>query len=455
MIRQFLQSTCLACLCLSSLAVAVEEQGNFAVKLPLEVHGDGPWYRVELPMSLYFSARHADLRDLRVFNGEGESLAYSLVRTAAQDQRQQKEHKVRWFPLKGPSDARKSIFEVRVERGTNGTVVQLHDAAASPDSVLRGWLLDGSGIDAPLEKLTLDWDSTTEGFQRFSMEASDDLVHWRSWGEGQVTRLSFESEKIDQRDIRLPGDRGRYLRLLWLEPGQVPQLTAASLQSAVYNSRPAPMVWSESLKPSGAKDGSYRWELPLGLPIERVRVAIDQPNTLLPVQLQGRFEEKAPWQTLVSGVLYRLPQNRREVVQDELELPGWQALRQLRLNVDSRSGGFGKQTPGLQVGMHATELVFLVRGTPPFTLAVGNPVAKAVEMPLATLVPNFSDEKFASMGRAELGAGIVQSPVQSSSTPESDGRWRRFGLWAVLLLGVGLLGLMAVSLLRNKPKANS
>jgi hypothetical protein len=46
-----------------------------------------------------------------------------------------------------------------------------------------------------------------------------------------------------------------------------------------------------------------------------------------------------------------------------------------------------------------------------------------------------------------MAESTLTTPLQSASAAGGD--WKRWGLWAVLLLGVGMLGLMAISLLRR------
>ncbi|MDH4584281.1 DUF3999 domain-containing protein [Pseudomonas sp. BN415] len=435
--------------------LAAEQPDDFTTRVELRLDGEGPWYRMDLPMALHFAARHADLRDLRVFNAEGEALAYALTRSSASEQRARREHALRRFPLRGPAEGA-GLPSVRVERSTTGTVVQVvPDGPASAGEQLRGWLLDASGVQAPLEKLNLDWNAGGEGFQRFSIEASDDLQHWESWGDGQVARLSFADQRIDQREVSLPGRSARYLRLIWQSPPQAPELTAVTVVSASRQSLPATMAWSAPLEPISSKDGQYVWDLPLGLPIERLRIAVERPGSLLPVQVEARRDGAPQWQPLTSGLLYRLPQDGKEVAREELDLPGWMSVKQLRLTVDPRAGGFGQQVPRLEVGMHATQVVFLARGNPPFVLALGNLDASRSELPLATLVPGFDSSSLAKMGLADAVALPPQTGVHLTER-QTAGQivWKRVGLWAVLLLGVGLLGAMAFSLLR-RPTARS
>ncbi|HBO6309025.1 TPA: DUF3999 domain-containing protein, partial [Pseudomonas aeruginosa] len=57
--------------CLSLPLSAKESAEGFSRQVALSLQGEGPWYRLSIPMSVQLSAAHADLRDLRVFDAEG------------------------------------------------------------------------------------------------------------------------------------------------------------------------------------------------------------------------------------------------------------------------------------------------------------------------------------------------------------------------------------------------
>ena len=84
---------------------------------------------------------------------------------------------VKWFPLYNSADATEQAPSIRVRSSANGTLVDVQPSTQleAGEEVLRGWLLDASGIKAPLQQLILDWTSERDGFQRFSIEASDDF----------------------------------------------------------------------------------------------------------------------------------------------------------------------------------------------------------------------------------------------------------------------------------------
>ncbi len=423
---------------------AQDAPADFSTQVPLSVSGNGPWYRFELPLAVQMSAYQTDLSDVRVFNAAGEPQAYAFSRQASQRSENREVATVKWFALYA-ADVQATLPDVMVKSSAEGTLLEVRPASKASQQVLRGWVLDASAIKAPLQQLSLDWSREREGFQRFSIEASDDLQHWQAWGEGQVARLSFADERVEQHDVSLPGRSARYLRLLW--QGQAaPLLTSAKLVSAT-SSLSTPLVWSQPLMGTRLGAGEYSWQLPTGLSVERLRVELSQPNTLAPVILAGRRDSQQAWQPLSKGVLYRLTQSGQDVVQDELPLPG-QTVAELKLQVDERGGGLGAQAPTLRVAVRATQLVFLARGEPPFTLALGNASAKAANLPLSTLVPGYSAERLSAFGQAEVAGAVLFKAPTVAALPKAGTDWKQLGLWAVLLLGVTALGAMAYSVLR-------
>lgn len=434
-------------------ASAQEKPSDFATQVPLSLSGEGPWYRLELPLSVQLNARQTDLGDVRVFNAAGKVQAYALAREAASTRESRTRTDVKWFPLYTSADATERAPGIRVQSSANGTLVEVQPSTQleAGEEVLRGWLLDASAIKEPLQQLILDWTSERDGFQRFTIEASDDLQHWQSWGEGQVARLTFADERVEQHEVGLPGQSARYLRLLWNSPQSAPALTSAQLQSASTRSLPLPLVWSQPLVGTSVKAGEYTWQLPMGLNVERIQVELSQPNSLAPVTLSGRRESSLSWQPLSNGLLYRLTQGGQDVVQNELQLSG-QTMQQLKLVVDERGGGLGADAPTVKFAVRSTQLVFLARGAGPYTLALGNATVKAANLSLSTLIPDYNAAKWAALGKASVeGATVVSNTSTVTSAATSGTNWKKFGLWGVLLLSVLFLAAMAFSLLRKPP----
>lgn len=439
-------------------ALAVERAQDYATQAELQLSGEGPWYRLELPMSLQLAAQYGDLRDLRVFNAAGQMQAYALHSGRQQYQKTRREVEIPRFPQYA-TGASQADTQLRIRMDARGALVEVLPERAESAAVhppLRGWVLDASAVKGNLEHLILDWSAEQDGFQRFSIEASDDLQNWRDWGAGQVARMAFEGAKVEQNEVALPGRSARYLRLWWDAGQPAMQLNRVRLVSVSSDSLPVPMVWTPAMPPVWQDRNTYRWELPLNLPLDRVRVELGETGILAPVVLSGRLESSKPWRQLTQGLLYRLGQGDAEKRQDELQLPG-QPQRYLQLTVDPRGGGLG-EAPRLSFGLHATQVVFLARGEGPYRIAVGRAGASSSSLPLSTLIPDYREERLAQLGvaRAMLPVGepgeaarpaSVDGAAASLSPAGSDAK--RYGLWAVLLLGVLLLAGMSLSLLRK------
>lgn len=428
---------------------AVERPADFASQVPLAVTGDGPWYRLELPLALQSGAAQPDLADVRVYNAAGEALAYSVLRAPSRHADTQVVTSVKWFPLYAAADAHEKAPAVRVQLNTSGSLVEVQpqEQLEAGEEVLRGWLLDTSAVKAPLLQLALDWSSEREGFQRFSIEASDDLKQWRPWGEGQVARLSFADERIEQHEVGLPGEQARYLRLLWLAPQSAPVLSSAQVLSSSNSDVPLSLAWSAPLQGSLQGTGRYVWELPGSLAVERLKLDIAQPNSLAPVDVFGRTDGQAPWRPLESGLLYRLDLNGEDVVQDEMAMPG-DSLQQVMMQVDDRGGGLGVAIPALRVAVRPTQVVFLARGPAPYTLALGKPGLKSAQLPLAVLIPDARHLTALGVARpagpAVVAAGVPAVPAGPD--------FKRLALWVVLVAGVLGLAYMAFTVRRGRAR---
>ncbi|WP_122781221.1 DUF3999 family protein, partial [Pseudomonas viridiflava] len=158
------------------------------------------------------------------------------------------------------------------------------------------------------------------------------------------------------------------------------------------------------------------------------------PNSLALGTLYARSDARQHWQPISSGLLYRLTQNGSDVVQDQLQLSGC-FVQQLKLVVDDRGGGLGAEAPALSVAVRASEVVFLARGNGPFTLAVGNTSVKAANLSLATLIPDFTPQKLATLGTAKPTSATVANMAAPLPVVQESVDFKRIGLWAGLLLG--------------------
>jgi Protein of unknown function (DUF3999) len=444
----------LAVLLLPVLAAA-EAPSDFQATAPIMLQGDGPYYRLTLPIQANFAAHSPDLRDLRVFNSQGDAVRFSLIRDQARTEQTEQQVPLKWFPLYAADATSDTLRQVKIDRRSDGTIVSVLDGdpAAGGAPKLRGYLLDTSQAKGADLKLTLDWDPAITGFQQLAVEASDDLQSWQRWeGAAQLARLEFNGEHVERKQIDLPGGHAAYLRLTWHVPAEAPALTAAVLTIGNATDRPAGLTWSDPTAPSRSGQDGYEWDYQRPIAIERLKLALPQVNVLSPVDIATRDETvpHAEWRVLARSVLYRLLIDGKEWQQQDISLYPT-PIRTLRIAPDARGGGLGG-APTLAVGVTAQQLVFLASGSGPFRLAIGKDDAKAADLPPATLMPGYGSTNAPPISVAQLGSltgSTGQSAAGGALSELPTGGWQSLVLWGVLLIGIGAIGFMAVRLLRQ------
>ncbi|MCU7881365.1 MAG: DUF3999 domain-containing protein [Candidatus Thiodiazotropha sp. (ex Lucinoma aequizonata)] len=73
-----------------------------------------------------------------------------------------------------------------------------------------------------------------------------------------------------------------------------------------------------------AKEGTYRFILPLALSLERLRIDLPERNTLAPLNVSAGYmgrNGRWHWSLLDQQVVFRLSAAEGKVVQNELRLP--------------------------------------------------------------------------------------------------------------------------------------
>jgi hypothetical protein len=168
------------------------------------------------------------------------------------------------------------------------------------------------------------------------------------------------------------------------------------------------------------------------------------------VRIAGRMDAAQPWRNLASTVIYRLDSVGNGAGNTAVALPAT-PLRALRVEA---SNGLALPAGGLQatVEFAPVQLAFVASGAGPFTLAAGraNTPAAAVD---ASLFGAVSPAKLAELPLATIDTLQVDAadapPQWAAAWLPAGVPWRSVLLWGVLLVGVLVLGGVAVSLLRQ------
>lgn len=86
----------------------------------------------------------------------------------------------------------------------------------------------------------------------------------------------------------------------------------------------------------------------------------------------------------------------------------------------------------------AATLVFLVGGTPPYTVSLGRAGATPTSQPLNQVAPGFTQRELAQLEQAQAGQGAATGNSAATQAGLSS-RQRTYILWGVLILSLKLI----------------
>lgn len=433
----------------------VEKPQDFAYGMPLTTEGNEPFFSINLPEEVYAESVWSDMRDVRVFNNQGQTVPFALTaNVAVQNDRQT--FPLRLFPM---SDKKTTEQEVISLRSPGGVEVTLPVDATR--QIGRTYLLEipesSEGRYPRLTQLKLAWESLPENWQtHVSVLYSRDLKEW-SDGVDNVPLMELVSGgdrlRLDTVDLDIyAGDsRTRYLLLVFKDT--VPDLKIDSVQGISASS------YTEyqriTLKPVAnaisANEAEYSWSRPQ--PLNSISVRPSQNNTVLPLEIDYRSAADDGWHPLTKQVAYSV--NGRTM--EEISLNGL-LVQGIRLKGIHQQ--WGDQLPEVSAERDRKSLVFNAAGSGPFLLAWGNKVAQPQAIALDTLIPADLRKTVAAdalplaefQERVELGGAERLSAVDAA---EEASMWRRALLWVALVLGAGALVLLALKLwkeIQQKPE---
>lgn len=439
---------------------------------------------VRLPLTPQVYALSAagvnELADLRVLDGSGQRVPFALLcpRADAVEQRQSWRDAKPWPlpPRAKAGDELASPLQLSVEGGRL-TVRPGNAVAAKAVATTPGWLIDlgERGKDQPApSQLQLQWTGPAEFTASFNLEHSADLQRWASAGGGQLMALASGGAALTQPDVALPAGVQRFVRLVWRGEGPWPHIIGArvatpAVQRTVLDA-PHLLTLAPNAEPKGTHSDAHSQapgaaralHFDLGAALPLVQLQLKLPGTrVLPAQVQVRERVDERWMPLAGTVFYRLeraaaaPASSAESgaasaasISESPPLTLHRRVRYVRLLADERAGAPSAEGVQLLAQVQLASVVFAAQGKPPYALLVGAEKAEVGALPLATLVPDAEQER-ERFGRASLGAFTEVAAAAAQARQDAlKAQARPWVLWAVLVAGVGGLGLMVWRLVR-------
>lgn len=412
-------------------------------------------YRVVLEPAIYRRAGAADLGDLQVFNAAGQALPSALLAPDAPLAQPPVQRELPWFALPPLADSQRNDLQLLTERDTDGRVRRVEArVGAGTVNGQGGWLIDASVLgQQPLAALVLDWADSGQPLQaQVQLDASDDLQHWHSIGRDiPLVDLQRAGKRLLQRRLQVDGN-ARYLRVLPQGDARLPALhgVLAELPPA-----PATLPWEWlSLTPTAQGKGEYTFELDGRFPIARADVA-STDNSLVQWTLFSRDDEGAQWQRRSAPwIAYQLQQGTQGPRQQSAAQVLGDVHRDRYWKLVASPAEIAG-APTLRLGYQPEVMVFLSQGAAPYALAVGSATARRAEAPIGVLIEELRQRNDPAWQPTLARLEGRPEPLAGDAALEPQRDWKAWLLWALLGVGVLVVGGLAVSLLRQKPSPSA
>jgi hypothetical protein len=423
---------------------------DFAFAAEIRTQGEGAVYALDLTPEVYGGLTRADLGDLRVFDGAGQSVPLALAGTGARGSEPSPKpdvpalRELPIYPLKGASQPELAGLRLRIEGSEGARRIELADGPGGrPAKVEPGaslYLVDARAIEGPLDRLEVRWEGG-DFLVRVELESSDDLERWRPLLSGAVLADLHHAGRHLRRDaIALPATRASWLRLRPIDPPPGLALTGVRARAVAAVPSRDPSLLELKTEP-GSAPGERRFGIPPALELQGLRIRLAEPNTVVEARLESRRNADEPWRLRQALTLYRLSQGGIELENGDLAIGSAGDLH-WRLSIDPAAGA--ALPPAVTALYRPRGLRFLARGPGPHRLAWGSakpmpaPGAGAESVLYATGVEPRA---------AQLAPPLRQPGAETALVPPRP--WGVWLLWSVLAVAALLTLWMAYRLFRQ------
>ena len=437
-------------------AASAQSPDDFAWQWPIDATGDDGAHALVLDEAVYSRITRTDLRDLAVFNADGQPVPFAPLPWPSTTQALRTQ--LNWLRLPVDTRGDGESLSLRIARDPDGTVRDLQlDATGDPATRTSTDLLIDLGTDpAPVSSLLLSLsdEAARPVNLRVQVLASDDLASWRPLGSDlALVSILDNGFEIERTRLDFAPSSERYLRLALAPGDDWPALDRIEEESR-RTGRDEPEARTVTLEgtPVAGEPGLFEYRSPGPIPVSRVDVGLAAGNTVAGVRVESRddagdaaarrtdarFEPR--WEPVAAFTAFRLGAGDAEVRHLPADADGirdrlWRVRTTPALN----------QAPTLQLSYRPDRFVLLAQGPQPYRLLAGSVRAERPDYPVDAALAALGAARardwqppLATLGEGSAAAG--DAALRDDRGPD----WRRWLLWSVL--GIGALLVLVVSL---------
>ena len=423
---------------------------DYSQGIAIVAPGGLPLVEATLPDAVYQGVTRADLGDVRVFNAEGQPVPHAFCSSPAAAEPTTTKQALRVFRLREatPAIVGGSRVEVQTAGGTQVNVVEAGSAQPFPANG-RIHIIDARDSDEPVRAIQFEWQSPDGASQvQVSIEASDDLDRWHVLVPASTLLLATRGDQQLRRErIALPPQQYKYLRVQRTDGGPPLAINSVIAERVAAAVEIEPFWFMATTLVTDDIQVLF-FDTARRAPVNYARLRLPQENSSVRVTLHSRDDGKAPWTERWSGEAYRIVTDteRRESPPAQFAATSDRYWR-LRIAKDPQL----YRATLLELGYRPARLRFLSQGSGPFTLAFGS---RRAELSAAS----GCDALLADVGSEERARLVGEGVAQGARVLGGDNALRPVPrqtpvrlvvLWTVLIVGVGLLVVMALVLLKR------
>lgn len=424
---------------------------DFAYGYSIDTPEAAAIYELALPEAVYSGVVRDDLGDVAVFNAAGETVPHAFRRAIQPVPVTPDPVMLPLFPLYQSQPDIPQQLSLKLQSDFHGTLVELDAGRVNTNDAVVAYVLDTGTLEEPIERLVLDWNSPQDNLiTHVNVQTSDDLSHWRTLtSAAALAQLDYAGNRLAQNHIELGAKQEKYLKISWPAGVKGATLIAVRGEFAARDGAHQGLRNTYTGRQADTPQSTgFEYEVAGYFPIEEVNLELTLANSLLQGAIYSRSKPEQRWRLRYRGLFYRLEFPQAELTNSMITLSAT-SDRYWRVEYDKTRSSLGSDIPALQVGWKPHRLVFLARGDSPFTLAYGSARTQAKQAPVISLLDDIRKAMDTlPVKSAQLGPAITGSPDKLLPAPPPL-PWKTWLLWASLLTGVLVLGILAWRLQRQ------
>lgn len=446
-------------------AEGVAPAEDYAYAWQVETTRSADVYEMTLPLEVYRSVADARLRDLGVYDVDGQPVP--RVIDAPQAELRSSERRLALVPLpifRTRAGAQPDLnMRLLVQRDGTQTSVQLDASgqltdAAPTETLPIAYVIDLRSAAVAIDRLELHWrDDGVPFIGHIDVEASPDLENWHRVGTGAISSLRHEDAHILRRTVALAGGDFEFLKLTWRDLPEGWSLASVEGITSVQSERVVRR--SLVLDPVGRDedDGGLIFDAGAALPVDQVDLRLPGDNTAISITLYSAATADAPWRRVHKGIFYHLRGGGEALANAPASIDGARARRWKVVIARGRA-----DVPvQLELGWRPDRLAFVAQGSGPYRLVAGSGADVEAAFPQEQVFGDSAIFGFARdndlIGAATLGPRTeLGGPARLRFEPEPEPiDWSRWLLWIGLVGGVLLVAYLSLALGRQLKASDS